>query len=248
MNMLLPISAFYLLTWFFLILLGGIQEYTGFLPPQIGLAQLGPGLAALAILILFKKKNFQITFISKQTNLKRYFLAAAIPAGVGTIVYFLRSLFPLESHTPEIYSQLSLILLWMPFGALGEEIGWRGFLHKQLNPRMRGLFSSILVGLLWMPIHVTYLTQGFMVVFLLAIWLISLSIVLFALVHDIEFSILVAAIFHLFINLVSLLTFDVLTNPAFWTINASVWVIVAAITVFLKPDIFLTKKSEDKHE
>ena len=41
--MILRIGVFYLLTWFFIMLLGGIQQETGLLPPQIGLAQWGPG-------------------------------------------------------------------------------------------------------------------------------------------------------------------------------------------------------------
>ena len=39
------------------------------------------------------------------------------------------------------------MVLWMPLGALGEELGWRGYLHKKLDPRIRGLFSSLLVGI-----------------------------------------------------------------------------------------------------
>ena len=37
--MFLRIIVFYGLTWFFLLLLGGIQQVTGLLPPQIDLAQ-----------------------------------------------------------------------------------------------------------------------------------------------------------------------------------------------------------------
>lgn len=35
----LRIGVFYTLTWFFLILLGGFQQASGLLPPEIGLAQ-----------------------------------------------------------------------------------------------------------------------------------------------------------------------------------------------------------------
>ena len=37
--MFLRISIFYVFTWFFLIFLGGIQQATGFLPPEVGLAR-----------------------------------------------------------------------------------------------------------------------------------------------------------------------------------------------------------------
>ncbi len=32
----------------------------------------------------------------------------------------------------------------MPLGALGEELGWRGYLNKRLNARLGGLASSLL--------------------------------------------------------------------------------------------------------
>ena len=60
--MFLRIIVFYVLVWFFLLLAGGIQQETGLLPPEICLAQWGPGIAAL-----------------------RYLFVALIPAGVGLI-------------------------------------------------------------------------------------------------------------------------------------------------------------------
>jgi membrane protease YdiL (CAAX protease family) len=105
-----------------------------------------------------------------------------------------------------------LVLVWTPLGAFGEEIGWRGYLHKKLGTRLRGLASSILVGLLWMPIHITFLSQGPLILIFLALWFISLSIVAYALVQDSGFSVLVAAIFHMTINFISLLITDEAIN------------------------------------
>lgn len=240
--MFLRISVFYVLTWFFLIVLGGLQQATGILPPQIGLAQWGPGIAALLMLILFRKEGFKITLFAKNTPFVRYLLAAVIPAGVGLIVFFIRTLIPMKSYIPDVYNQMSLVLIWTPLGTLGEEIGWRGFLHKKLNTRLRGLVSSVLVGLMWMAIHITFLTHGPVFLFFLALWFISLSIVIYALAHDIEFSVLVAAIFHLSINLINLLVIDVTYETLFWVINGSVWAIVAAIVVFVRQNIFLNSK------
>jgi hypothetical protein len=39
MKTLVRVSLFYVFMWFFLMLLGGIQQETGLLPPEIGLAQ-----------------------------------------------------------------------------------------------------------------------------------------------------------------------------------------------------------------
>lgn len=241
--MFLRVAVFYILTWFFLILFGGIQQATGILPPQIGLAQLAPGVAALLMLVIFRRDNFRIKFLSKETPPVRYLLAALIPAGLGLVVFLIRSIIPMESSPlPDVYDNMLLVILWTPLGALGEELGWRGYLHKKLDTRMRGLASSVLVGLLWMPIHVTFLTQGPVFIFLLALWFISVSIVIYALVQDIGFSVLVATIFHLVINLINLLVLDVLYVTSYWVVNVIVWAIAAAVTIYLKRDVFLSSK------
>lgn len=242
--MFLRVSVFYVLTWFFLILLAGIQQATGLLPPEIGLAQWGPGIAALLMLLIFRKDGHKIVFFSKGTPVPRYLLAALIPVGVGLVVLLISAMVPMgTSATPAAYESLLLFILWMPLGALGEELGWRGYLHKRLDTRMRGLFSSLLVGILWMPIHVTFLAQGPIFVFFLALLIISYSIVIYALVQDTGFSVILASIFHLSINLTNLLYLDVIYETSFMIVNSIVWVVVAAILVLTKRELFLAPKS-----
>ncbi|MGZ9221719.1 MAG: CPBP family intramembrane glutamic endopeptidase [Anaerolineales bacterium] len=242
--MFLRISVFYVLTWLFLMLLGGIQQETGLLPAEIGLAQWGPGIAALLMLLIFRKDGHKIVFFSKDTTVLRYLFAALIPVGVGLIVLLISSLLPLgTSATRMAYDSLLLLILWAPFGALGEEIGWRGYLHKTLDTRMRGLFSSLLVGILWMPIHVHFFAQGPVFLFFLVLLIISYSVVIYALVQDTGFNVMLATIFHLSINLTNLLYLDVVYETSFMMINGIVWVVVAAILILTKRDIFLTPKS-----
>ena len=237
------IIVFYGLTWFFLMLLGGVQQATGILPPEIGLAQWGPGIAALLMLALFRKDGFKITLFAKDTPPLRYLYAALIPLGVGVVVYLLKSLIPMQSTAgPGIFANLPLTLLWIPLGAIGEETGWRGYLHKKLDPRMRGLFSSILVGLLWMPIHVHFLSQGPIFLFFFALTVISWSIVIYALLQDTNFNVLLASIFHMAINLANLFVLDVIYQTSFMMINSLVWVVVAAIFVITKRDHYLATK------
>ncbi|MGZ9234781.1 MAG: CPBP family glutamic-type intramembrane protease, partial [Anaerolineales bacterium] len=225
--MFLRISVFYVLAWIFLLLLAGIQQATGLLPPQIGLAQWGPGIAGLLMLMIFRKDGHKIVFFSRETPVVRYLNAILIPVGVSLVIFLIRSLLSIQpSADSPAYGSLLLLVLWMPLGALGEEIGWRGYLHKKLDPRMRGLFSSLLVGILWMPIHVTFLAQGPVFVFLLALLIISYSIVIYALVQDTGFNVLLASLFHLAINLSNLLFLDVIYETSFMMVNALVWAIV----------------------
>ena len=89
--MILRISVFYVLTWFFLILIGGFQQATGLLPPEVGLPQLGPGIAGMLMLLIFRNDRHQIQFFSKDTPLSRYLYAALIPVAISLIVLVIRS-------------------------------------------------------------------------------------------------------------------------------------------------------------
>ena len=245
--MFLRISVFYVLAWFFLILLGGIQQATGLVPPEIGLAQWGPGIAALLMLLIFRKDGHKITFLSKDVSAQQYLYAALIPVGVGLIVFVIKSLMSIEpSADAPVYGSMLSLILWMPLGAIGEELGWRGYLHKKLatRTRMRGLFSSLLVGVLWMPIHVAFFGEGPIFLLFLALLIISYSIVIYALVQDTGFNVLLASIFHLAINLINLLFLDVIYETSFMVVNATVWLVVATVVVFMKRDIFFAAKGK----
>ncbi|HET9909730.1 MAG TPA: CPBP family intramembrane glutamic endopeptidase [Anaerolineales bacterium] len=241
--MFLRISIFYVLTWFFLILIGGIQQATGLLSPEVGLPQLGPGIAGMLMLLIFRKDGHRIQFLSKETPFSRYLYAALIPVGLGLVVFLISSVIDIPpSAASPIYNSLITAILWMPIGALGEEIGWRGYLHKKLDTKMRGLFSSLLVGLLWLPIHITFLTQGAVFVFFLGVLIISYSIVIYVLVQDTRFNVLLASIFHFAINLTNLLFLDVIYDLTFMIINSLVWAVVATGLVISNRELFLASK------
>lgn len=242
--MFLRIGVFYVLTWFFLIFLGGMQQATGLLPPEIGLAQWGPGIAALLMLLLFRKDGHKLTFFSKEIPALRYVYTALVPVGASLIAFLIKSLLSIEpSADAPVYGSVLAMIAWMPLGALGEELGWRGYLHKKLDTRMRGLFSSLLVGVLWMPIHVSFFGEGPVFLFFLVLMIISYSIVIYALVHDTGFNILLASVFHLFINVSNLLFLDVIHETSFMVVNALVWVALAVVVVFMKKDVFLQQKA-----
>jgi membrane protease YdiL (CAAX protease family) len=241
--MFLRIGIFYFLTWFFLMLLGGLQQETGILPPEIGLAQWGPGIAALLMLVLFRRDGHTVTFFSKETPILRYVYAALIPVGVGLVVFLVKSLLSIEPSTDtSAENSLLTMVLWMPLGALGEELGWRGYLHKKLDTQMRGLWSSLLVGVLWMPIHLHFFGEGAIFLLFLALLIVSYSVVIYALVQDTGFNVLLASIFHLFINIANLLFLDVIYETPFMVVNALVWVVVALMVVFMKKELFLASK------
>jgi membrane protease YdiL (CAAX protease family) len=248
MKMFLRVVVFYGLTWFFLIFLGGIQQASGLLPPQVGLAQLAPGIAAFMMLIFFRKDGFKIVFSLKGIPSIRYFLAALIPLGVGLIVLFVSSVIISVKPEPRaMYDPLWLIVLWMPLGAIGEETGWRGYLNKMLDKRLRGIVSAILVGLLWMPIHVGFFAEGPIYILFLTLSIVSYSLVIYTLVQDTGFNVILATIFHLFINLTNLLFLDVIHTIPFMMVNGVVWLIVAAVVVLSRRNVYFTPKRKEFH-
>jgi uncharacterized protein len=241
--MFLRVCVFYVLTFFFILLLGGLQQETGLLPQEIGLAQWGPGIAALLMLVIFRKDGFKINFITKDTPILRYAYAALIPFGAALAVFLIAAVVQIKpSPGAPVYNSLPLMVLWMPLGALGEELGWRGYLNKLLDTRLRGLVSALVVGVLWFPIHMSFFANGPIFVLVLALVILSYSVVIYALVQDTGFNVLLAAVFHVVINLGNLLFLSIIHETALMLVNALVWVTVAAVTILMKREIFFSAK------
>jgi membrane protease YdiL (CAAX protease family) len=194
------------------------------------------------MLVIFRKDGFKVAFLPKDVPTLRY-ISVLLPLGVGLVVYVFRFLIPMVSTPiPEIFDNLSLVIFWMPLGALGEELGWRGYLHKKLDERMNGLLSSLLVGILWTLFHVHFLGQGFVFVFFFTLVLVSQSIMLYALIRDTGFSVLLATIFHWAFNLINLTIVDVIYETSYMIVSGIVWAIVATVVVFMKRDLFLHRR------
>lgn len=81
-------------------------------------------------------------------------------------------------------------------------------------------------------------------VVLLFLLITAYSIVMFALVRDQGFNILLATIFHLAINVGNLLFLDIIYETPLMVINASIWAILAAIVMMRQPSIFLVSRRE----
>jgi hypothetical protein len=64
--MILRVVVFYVLTWVFTILIGGLQQEAGLLPGLTFLPQWGPGIAGLITMLIFRKRDgVGITFFSE---------------------------------------------------------------------------------------------------------------------------------------------------------------------------------------
>jgi membrane protease YdiL (CAAX protease family) len=239
--MILRVVVFYVLTWFFTSLLGGLQQEAGLLPGLTFLPQWGPGIAGLLTMLIFRKRDgVRITFFIAKMPLRRYLGAFLLPLGFGLLPLVFALLFLGDPQSMRI---TVVGLGMMVAGAVGEEIGWRGYLHKRIAPHLNGLLSSVVVGLLWAPFHVMYFEGGVLFMAFFALALVSLSIMAYAVLAEYEFNVLGATLFHLAINLTSalyaglVLSFSMPLMIAYGVIAA----LMAAVVVFVRGELFFSR-------
>jgi uncharacterized protein len=121
---------------------------------------------------------------------------------------------------------IGLLVLITITGAMGEELGWRGFALPRLQLRMNALSASIILGIIWAVWHLPlwFAGLGFEAIPYWAYLLIgvSFSVMVTAACNSSGGSMLIATLFHLFLNV----AVNMLENEAY-PILAAVFVIAA---------------------
>ncbi len=239
--MLVRIIAFYVLTLLFTVLLGGVQQVAG-LSTAIVAPQWGPALAALVMLVFFRKDQLRVVVFDRKVPLLRYLLAALIPVLGAALVYLMyRPFAPPSSGT--MTATPWILMAWFPFGAIGEEIGWRGYLHKRLNAGSAGVASSLIVGMLWGFWHVGMYQNGIPYMIFFVLLMVSYTFVMYALMVDAEFNVLVASIFHMMINVAGLLSYSSVNKLGFMIVDSCVWAGLALLVVLTRKSVFMAARS-----
>ena len=128
---------------------------------------------------------------------------------------------------------LLVIMYTMIHGASGEELGWRGFALPRLQSRFDTLTSGILVGFMWAFWHIPYwpIPGWFSKFKSIPFWAfflqnISKSVAMTWIYNNSEGSILIATLFHFWLNISLFLDF--------WqdyTISTIIWVTTATVIV-----------------
>lgn len=233
--MIVRVVVFYVLTFLLTMVFGGVQEATGLAAGWLTLPQLAPGLAALLMLLIFRRDGLRLSLSMRGVSLWRLVAAWVAPLAVAAVVYAI-----LRPGPGVAASSWWLLLPGMAVGALGEEVGWRGYLHKRLDPALAPVVSSALVGALWGVWHVGLWANGPVYMACLVVLMIAYSVVLYALLAGTGFNVWVAATFHLGINLANLPFLGIISGagPRFIAVNAAVWVVVAALVVLRRRDPF----------
>ena len=163
-----------------------------------------------------------------------WYLLAFSPVLFGFITIFIFRWLYGYSPSTELFADpaafIGLLVLITITGAMGEELGWRGFALPWLQLRMNALSASILLGIIWALWHLPlwFAGLGFETIPYWAYLLIgvSFSIMVTAACNSSGGSLLIATLFHLFLNV----SVNMIDNEAF-PVLAAIFVIASIVTV-----------------
>jgi len=195
-----------------------------------------PNIAAFIVLgLIIKRKGGIKALLKGWLKWKMHpgwYLLALSPILFGFITILIFQWIYGYSPSTELFADptafIGLLVLITITGAMGEELGWRGFALPRLQLRMNALSASILLGIIWALWHLPlwFAGLGFENIPYWAYLLIgvSFSIMVTAACNSSGGSLLIATLFHLFLNV----SVNMLENEAF-PVLAAVFLIAAII-------------------
>lgn len=152
-RLLRDVAVYYVLALVFAGALGWVQRYTGPEANILQLTQAGP-LAAVAV-VLASTGRLRAAVGRWWCSLTARDVTGALGAVVLGVAIFavLAGVFELggwDLHSARMLpTVLPVLLVVQCFGAVGEEIGWRGFVQPRLEQRWSVVGSAVVVGVLW---------------------------------------------------------------------------------------------------
>ncbi len=160
-----PLIVFFILSLVIisLVALPGILVHYGVIEmeiPFIPIAILGswsPNLVAFFVIaFILKKKGGVKELLRRWTMFKvspKWYLAAISPIAVSLLAALLYFMFDPQpapaTNFPGIPFLLGFLIISLITGAMGEELGWRGFALPWLQTRFNALGSSLILGVIW---------------------------------------------------------------------------------------------------
>ena len=240
MKTLIRVGVFYGITFIFTIILAVIQRVLGIDAEKIVMAEFGPGLAAIVMLLLFRGDNVKFTIAFKGIPFLKYLGAIIIPIVVSIILFLVYRHFisPISVPLTNITS-LPIMLGGMLLGAFGEELGWRGYLQSGLSRRLNGLIAFLLVGVLWGLWHVGNYQNGQIYVLFFVLSTIGYSAVMAWLLQGTNYNVVLACLFHFAVNAGFYILKDALADVRLIVLNGIVWIGATVIIVALNKKDFL---------
>jgi membrane protease YdiL (CAAX protease family) len=231
MNMLIKTGLFIIITLVITSLLAILQQKINLDFEKITLPQLAPVITFLVVALIFKDSIFAINFSFNKIIAVKMLIAFVVPLLLFSISFFIGNQMGLNVKiTENPQSILPIMLIGILIGAVCEEIGWRGFLQPILETKYSILIAAIIVGTIWGLWHIGHYKNGVLFMFGFLLFTISASIFVAWLLRRTEFNIVIAAVFHIAINLGFVIFFKhSLTDYKVMIINGIVWLIPAII-------------------
>lgn len=222
----------------------------------------GPSIGAIVTTIYFGGIQDTLDLVKKifiwKLPVLNYLVVIALPllflaSGIGLYALFFGSPGVFENKSLAIPA---LLLNSIYIGPLGEELGWRGFLLPELQREKSAVKSALIVGfvhfswhipLFWAPFGALVSGQPLSIVLILTylVLVICWSAIQTWLVNNSNGSVLIAILFHLFLNAgIALLFFPELYGDAYRskTVYYLSSIITVPFTVYLVHKTRLTFK------
>lgn len=171
-------------------------------------------------------------------------LSPLILSALSIIIYkLLYGVAPVEGILYDPTGLIVLIVMITITGAMGEELGWRGFALPWLQSRMNALSASILLGMLWVIWHAPLWFAGLgfeeMPFLAYAIIGISFTVLVTWACNNSRGSLVIASLFHLTLNI----SINIIESKALY-IHAFLFLAFAMIIVLTYGYSRLSKSSE----
>jgi len=239
-NMIWKIILYVLITFLVTALLAISQQKTNLSFERISLPQLAPAIAVLILFLIYGNLPASIKFSLDQSILSKSFIAFVSPLILFAITFLIGRQTGLNvKFTGNLSKLIPVMLVGMLIGALGEEIGWRSFLQPVLEKKSSILFASIIIGIIWGLWHVGHYKNGFLFMTGFLLFTISASIIIAGLLRNTEYNLIIAAIFHLSINIGFVFFFyNSLEDGKLMLINGIVWLIPAIGIIIMNGKVF----------
>lgn len=206
-----PVIKFCIATFLFsgIMILLNIFVFPGAQKYAIIFPQLAPGVVGTVFIGLTKgrkglKRLIECFSISKQIN--KWIILCIIVAitivGISYCVLSIVNIGYIQVPTMDKLSVCILCLVGIVIGSIGEEIGWRGFMLPHLQLKYNPIISSLILGVIWGFWHLNF-EFGIVGFILYTITVIEISILFTWFYNKTNGNILIAVIFHSFLNIVT---------------------------------------------
>ena len=237
-----PLAAYFVMAYGFSWAMVALYS-TGFIFALLAL--FGPALAAIIVTWLIEGRAGVKALLRRvglwRVSLRWYVVAIGLPVMVALAALCVHS--ALTGVPPAINSGTPIsLLIIIALLVVGEELGWRGFALPHLQARHNGLVASLILGVLWAGWHLANATipglQYYLYGFPAFLFFVVAQTVLFTwLFNHTRGSVLLAWIFHAWINISNSLFFvgDQITQ--WWLVGAGFAIVAIVVLLVEGPNL-----------